>query len=99
MYAIVSHGIALSRPRVSVGASRLAHPQRSWQMRQPARTSFVRSASKLQTKCQAKGFGGGNDTEVLAELLKAKDRDAAAQSMVEDLTEEFFMMVSAYIDM
>jgi len=38
-------------------------------------------------------------TEVLAELLKAKDREAAAASMIEDLTEEFFMMASAYLDM
>eukprot|EP00976_Prorocentrum_cordatum_P072422 1180707-Prorocentrum_minimum.AAC.5 len=84
MYAIVSHGIALSRPRVSVGASRLAHPQRSWQMRQPARTSFVRSASKLQTKCQAKGFGGGNDTGkiCLRSALYAESRNKSRNNTI-----------------
>jgi len=37
-------------------------------------------------------------TEVLAELLKAKDKEATAAAMVEDLSEEFFMMTSAYLE-
>jgi len=38
-------------------------------------------------------------TEVLAALLQAPDKAVAAQEFTEDLTEEFFMMASAYLDM
>uniref|UniRef100_A0A7S0MQ78 Uncharacterized protein n=1 Tax=Pyramimonas obovata TaxID=1411642 RepID=A0A7S0MQ78_9CHLO len=123
MYTVTRHAIAASRPRMSFGAGRPAHSHRTCQVRQPTRTSFVHRVSTLRTRCQAKGFGGANNTggsegnvtgevdfvkerrkqrqatEVLAELLKAKDREAAAASMIEDLTEEFFMMASAYLDM
>ncbi|CAI5481758.1 unnamed protein product [Closterium sp. Yama58-4] len=38
-------------------------------------------------------------TRVLAELLQAKDLEATVRERVEDLSEEFFMVASAYVDM
>ncbi|GBG71050.1 hypothetical protein CBR_g8349 [Chara braunii] len=38
-------------------------------------------------------------TEMLAELLKAKDPGAKARENVESLTEEFFMIASTYLDL
>eukprot|EP00244_Chara_vulgaris_P002662 TRINITY_DN1474_c0_g1_i3.p1 TRINITY_DN1474_c0_g1~~TRINITY_DN1474_c0_g1_i3.p1 ORF type:complete len:270 (+),score=34.31 TRINITY_DN1474_c0_g1_i3:139-948(+) len=67
--------------------------------RSQKRINFCRSSSETPEVITEARKVQMDATEMLAELLKAKDPAVKARENIESLTEEFFMIASTYIDL